>query len=208
MARVVLLALLIAGLIYGALLISSKPQVPDTSSAVSQTAMQDTAWTKIDPAAQDSPHAIVPDKDTQTAAIPAAPDAPVPAPEAVEHVRVTLPANIHDGPSASTTLLGVAQAGATAQVVSRQEEWVQIIDPASKKTGWIQSSYLETHEQPGVAALSKEEIEAALATPAEADVLASEPSDSFAKPRKSKRQGWKHHRKRGFAFRRIFRGVW
>jgi SH3-like domain-containing protein len=206
MARIVFLALLIAGLIYGALLFSSKPKVPDTSNAVSQTAMQDTAWTAIDPAAQNSPHAIVPDKPIQTPAGLAASGPEVP--EAVEHVRVTSAANIRDGPSASTTLLGVAQAGATAQVVSRQEEWVQIIDPASKKTGWIQSSYLETHDQPGVAALSKEEIEAALATSAEADVLASESSDSFAKPRKSKKQGWKRHRKRGFAFRRIFRGVW
>jgi SH3-like domain-containing protein len=206
MARVVLLALLIAGLIYGALLLSSKPRVPDTPDAVSQTAMQDTPWTKIDPAAQNSPHAIVPDKDASTAAIPPAPAALVP--ETVEHVRVTTEASIRDRPSAAATLLGVAQAGATAQVVSRQEEWVQIIDPASKKTGWIQSSYLVTHDQPGVAALSKEEIEAALATPAEADVLASEPAESLAKPRKSKKQGWKRHRKRGVAFRRIFRGVW
>jgi SH3-like domain-containing protein len=210
MARVVLLALLIAGLIYGALLFSSKPEVSDTSNAVSQTARQDTPWTRIDPAAQNSPHAIVPDQDLPTAATPTAPAASVgePLPNAVEHVRVTSAANIRDGPSATTTLLGVAQAGATAQVVSRQEEWVQIIDPASKKTGWIQSSYLETHDQPGVAALSKEEIEAALATSAEADVLASEPSESFAKPRKSKKQGWKRHRKRGFAFRRLFRRVW
>jgi SH3-like domain-containing protein len=207
MARVVLIAVLIAGLIYGALLISSKPEVSDTSNAVSQTAMQDTPWTGIDPAAQNSPHAIVPDKDIPNPAAPAA-SVPEPVPEAVEHVRVTSAANIRDGPSAATTLLGIAQAGATAQVISRQEEWVQIIDPASKKTGWIQSSSLETHAQPEVAALSKEEIEAALATPAEADVLASEPSQSFAKPRKSKKQGWKRHRKRGFAFRRIFRGVW
>src|SRR5262245_37131489 len=210
MARVVLLALLIAGLIYGALLFSSKPKVSDPSNAVSQTAMQDTPLTGIDPAAQNSPHAIVPDQDISTAATPRAPAAAVPenVPEAVEHVRVVSAANIRDGPSASTTLLGVAQAGATAQVVSRQDEWVQIIDPASKKTGWIQSSYLETHDQPGVAALSKEEVEAALATPAEADVLSSEPAETFARPHKSKRQGWKRHRKRGFAFRRIFRGVW
>src|SRR5262245_55280896 len=207
MARVVLLALLIAGLIYGALLFSSKPKVPDTSSAVSQTAVQDTPWAGIDPAAQNSPHAIVPDEPMPTPAAPAA-SVPEPVPEAVEHVRLISAANIRDGPSASTKLLGVAQAGATAQVVSRQEEWVQIIDPASKKTGWIQSSYLETHDQPDVAALSKEEIQAALATSAEADVLASEPSESFTKPRKSKKQGWKRHRKRGFAFRRLFRRVW
>ena len=207
MARVVLLALLTAGLIYAVLLFNSEPRVFESSKAVPQTAMEDTPWTRIDPAAQNSPHAIVPARSIPA---PTAPAALVheQVPNEVEHVRVTEPANIRDGPSASTTLLGTAQAGATAQVVSRQEEWVQIIDPASRKTGWIQSSSLETHDQPGVPALSKEEIEAALAASAGAGVLASEPSESFAKPRKSKKQGWKRHRKRGFAFRRIFRGVW
>src|SRR5262245_34928806 len=125
MARVVLLALLIAGVIYGALLFSSKPKVPDTSNVVSQTAVQEPPWTGIDPAAQNSPHAVVPDEPIPTPAAPAA-SVPEPVPEGVEYVRVTSAANIRDGPSASTTLLGVAQAGATAQVVSRQEEWVQI----------------------------------------------------------------------------------
>ncbi len=204
MARVVLLALLTAGLIYAVLLFSSsEPEVSQSSTGVSQTAVQDTPWTRIDPAAQNSPHAIVPANS-----IPAPTAAAASVPNEVEHVRVTEPANIRDGPSASTTLLGTAQAGATAQVVSRQEEWVQIIDPASRKTGWIQSSSLETHDQPGVPALSKEEIEAALAASAAAGVLASEPSESFAKPRKSKSYGWKRQRKRGFAFRRLFRRAW
>lgn len=204
MARVVLLALLTAGLIYAVLLFNSEPRVSESSKTIPQTAMEDTPWTRIEPAAQNSPHAIVPAKSTP------APTASVreQVPNEVEHVRVTEPANIRDGPSASTTLLGTAQAGATAQVVSRQEEWVQIIDPASRKTGWIQSSSLETHDQPGVPALSKEEVEAALATSGEVHVLASEPSESFAKPRKSKNSGWKRHRKRGFAFRRLLRRAW
>jgi uncharacterized protein YgiM (DUF1202 family) len=208
MARIVLLALFTAGLIYAVLLFSSsEPEVSQSSKAVPQTAMVDTPWTGINPAAQNSPHAIVPEQSIPAPTAPAASVAEQ-VPNQVEHVRVTEPANIRDGPSASTTLLGTAQAGATAQVVSRQEEWVQIIDPASRKTGWIQSSSLETHNQPGVPALSKEEIAAALATSAGADVLASEPSESFAKPRKSKNQGWKRQRKRGFAFRRLFRRAW
>ena len=208
MARVVLLALLTAGLIYAVLLFSSsEPEVSESSTGVSQMAVQDTPWTRIDPAAQNSPHAIVPEESVPAPTAPAASVAEQ-VPNEVEHVRVTEPANIRDGPSASTTLLGTAQPGATAQVVSRQEEWVQIIDPASRKTGWIQSSSLETHDQPGVPALSKEEIAAALAASAGADVLASEPSESFAKPRKSKNYGWKRQRKRGFAFRRLLRRAW
>ena len=207
MARVVLLALLTAGLIYAVLLFNSEPRVVESSKAVPQTAMEDTPWTRIDPAAQNSPHAILPEKSVPAPTAAAASVAEQ-VPNEVEHVRVTEPANIRDGPSASTTLLGIAQPGATAQVVSRQEEWVQIIDPASRKTGWIQSSSVETQDQPGVPALSKEEVEAALATSAEADVLASEPSESFAKPRKSKNYGWKRQRKRGFAFRRLLRRAW
>jgi SH3-like domain-containing protein len=207
MARIVLLALVTAGLIYAVLLFNSEPRVSESSKAVPQTATVNTPWTRIDPADQNAPHAIVPE-----ASIPA-PTAPAASvleqvPNEVEHVRVTEPANIRDGPSASTTLLGTAQTGATAQVVSRQEEWVQIIDTASRKTGWIESSSLETHNQPGVPALSKEEIAAALATSAGAGVLASEPSESFAKPRKSKNYGWKRHRKRGFAFGRLLRRAW
>lgn len=192
---------------------SSKPEVSDSST---QPVIQDTPWTKIDPAAQNSPHAILPE---ETFRAPAGALLPLrreseqtltnaPVLEKVEHVRVTAPASIRDGPSASTTLLGVAQAGANAQVISRQEDWVQIIDPNSKKTGWIQSSFLETHDQPGLPALSKEEIEAALDTPGEVDFLASKPSEHSVKPRKSKKNGWKHHRKRGFAFRRLLRRVW
>jgi SH3 domain-containing protein len=218
MTRVLLLSLAAAGLIYVAYasLSEGEPEVSTSPANVSR----ETAWTKIDPAAQDSPHAIVPEKLPFTRARPtsliegekAALITDVPGTsvaEQIAHVKVIAPASIREGPSNSTVILGIAQPGASAQVISRQDEWVQVIETSSKKTGWIQSSFLERHNQPGLPALSKEEIEAALATPDEADSLPSEPSKPSAKPRKSQKYGWRNsHRKRGFALRRLFRRAW
>ena len=218
MTRVVLLSLAAAGLIYAAYasLSESEPEVSPTSEAE----IRETPWTKIDPAAQDSPHAIVPGELPFTRALPTSPietaetpsmaDAPgTSVAEQIEHVKVIAPASIREGPSPSTAILGVAQPGANAQVISRQDEWVQIIEPGSKKTGWIQSSFLETHDQPDLPALSKEEIEAALATPDEVDILPPKSSKPSAKPRWSQKHGWRNsHRKRGFALRRLFRRAW
>jgi hypothetical protein len=222
MTRVVLLSLAAAGLIYAAYasLAESEPEVSPSPAIRSEAETPETPWTKIDPAAQDSPHAIVPDELPFTRAPPTSPIEAEKAPsitdlpgtsvtEEIEHVKVIAPASIREGPSNSTAILGVAQPGANAQAISRQDEWVQIIEPGSKKTGWIQSSFLETHDQPGLPALSKEEIEAALATPDEPDSLRSEPSKPSAKPRKSQKRGWGNsHRKRGFALRRFFRRAW
>ena len=222
MTRVVLLSLAAAGLIYAAYasLSESEPEVSPTSAHVSEAEIRETPWTKIDPAAQDSPHAIVPEELPFTRALPTSPIETAETPsmadvpgtsvaEQIEHVKVIAPASIREGPSNSTAILGVAQPGANAQVISRQDEWVQIIEPGSKKTGWIQSSFLETHDQPGLPALSKEEIEAALATPDEVDILPPKSSKPSAKPRKSQKHGWRNsHRKRGFALRRFFRRAW
>ena len=221
MTRVVLLSLAAAGLTYAAyaLLSESEPEVSTSPANVSEAEIQETPWTKIDPAAQDSPHAIVPEELPSARATPTSPiEAETPsiavapgtsAAGQIEHVKVIAPASIREGPSPSTAILGVAQPGANAQVISRHEEWVQIIDPGSKKTGWIQSSFLETHDQPDLPALSKEEIEAALATADEVDILPLKSSKPSAKPRKSQKHGWRNsHRKRGFALRRLFRRAW
>ena len=220
MTRVVLVSLVAAGLIFAAYasLFESEPEESTSPTNSSEPEIRQTPWTKIDPAAQGSSHAIAP-----LPFIPARPTSPIEAEktpsiadlpgtsvaEQIEHVKVIAPASIREGPSNSTAILGVAQPGANAQVISRQDEWVQIIEPGSKKTGWIQSSFLETHDQPGLPALSKEEIEAALATPDEVDILAPKSSKPSAKPRKSQKHGWRNsHRKRGFALRRLFRRAW
>jgi len=182
---------------------------------------QGTPWTEIDPAARNSSHAIVPDLSPTVALeslnspIEVENDSPTAnaqatsATEQTEHIKITSPASIREGPSISSAIIGVAKQGAEAQVVSRQSEWVEIIDAASKKTGWVESSFLETNSQPGSQALSKQEIEAALDARDEADSSAPETSKPSMVPRASKKQGSRHgHRRRGYSFRFLFRRAW
>jgi hypothetical protein len=58
---------------------------------------------------------------------------------AIELLNVNAAANIRSGPSASAEIIGIAHVGAEVQVASRDSGWVQIIDPWSSRTGWINS---------------------------------------------------------------------
>ena len=227
MIRRVLLSVVAAGLLYATYtsLVTGEFELSDSptkSPGAEPQLSQITPWIKIDPAAQNSPHAIVPDQGlSPTAALEALPS-PIEvekdlstantqatlATEQTEHIRVTSPAGIREGPSSSAPIIGVAQPGAEAQVVSRQSQWVQIIDTVSKKTGWVESSFLESNSQPGSQALSKQEIEAALDARDEVDSSAPETSQPSVGPRKSKKHGSRHHRKRGYSFRFLFRRAW
>ena len=227
MIRFVLLSVVAAGLMYAAYtsLLTGEFELSDSTTKRAEPLpfTQDTPWTEIDPAAKYSPHAIVPDQDlSSTAALEALPS-PIEvekdsstanaqatsATEQTEHVKITSPTSVREGPSTSTAIIGVAKQGAEAQVVSRQSEWVQIIDAASKKTGWVESSFLETNSQPGSQALSKQEIEAALDARDEADSSAPETSKPSGGPRTSKKHGSRHsHRRRGYSFRFLFRRAW
>ena len=206
MIRLVLLSAVAAGLMYAAYtaLLTGEFELSDSPTkspgAEPLQLSQFTPWTKIDPAAQNSPHAIVPEDDLSRTA--AAEDLPSPieaekdpstanaqvalSTEQTEHIRVTTPASIREGPSTSAPIIGVAQPGAEAQVISRRSEWVQIIDAASKKTGWVESSFLESNSQPESQALSKHEIEAALDARDEVDSSAPETSKPYAGSRKEK----------------------
>lgn len=222
MIRVVLLSLVAAGLTYAAYMSLLTGELELSPGEPLQLA-QETTWTKIDLAAQNSRHAIVPEEDlSPTAALKALPS-PIgvekdpstanaqatSAAEQTEHIRVTSPASIREGPSTSTAIIGVAQPGAEAQVVSRQSEWVQIIDAASKKTGWVESSFLESNSQPESQALSKQEIEAALDARDEVDSSAPETTKPSMGPRKSQKYGSRHsHRRHGYSFRFLFRRAW
>jgi uncharacterized protein YraI len=227
MIRLMLLSLVAAGLMYVAYtsLLTREFEFSDspTKRAEPLQFTQDTPWTEIDPAAQNSPHAIVPDQDLSTTAALEALPSPIDvekdpsianaqatsATEQTEHIKITSPASIREGPSTSTAIIGIAKQGVEAQVVSRQSEWVQIIDAASKKTGWVESSFLESNSQPGSQALSKQEIEAALDARDEADSSAPETSKPSVGPRKSKKHGSRHnHHRRGYSFRFLFRRAW
>jgi hypothetical protein len=100
MTRVVLLSLAAAGLIYAAYasLAESEPEVSTSPANGSEAEIRETPWTKIDPAAQDSPHAIVPEELPFTRAPPTSPIEAEKAPsiadvpgtsvaEQIEHVK-------------------------------------------------------------------------------------------------------------------------
>jgi Bacterial SH3 domain len=135
----------------------------------------------------------------------ASPDA---KPDHPAFMKVTSPTSIREGPSVSSAIIGIAHPGAEAQVVSRDSDWVQIIDPGSKKTGWINQSFMEPQAEPSSQPASKEEVDAALAAPAPSESnSASADRPAYAKSR-SHKHSWKHKRhRRGFAlgfFRRRF----
>lgn len=227
--RVVLLSVVAAGLMYAAYtsLLTGELELSDSSTksvgAELPQPAQETPWTKIDLAAQNSRHAIVPDDDlSPTAAFEALPS-PIEVEkdpsianaqatstaEQAEHIRVTSPARIREGPSSSAAIIGVAQPGAEAQVIARQSEWVQIIDAGSKKMGWVEASFLESNSQPRSQALSKQEIEAALDARDEVESSTPETSKPSVGPRKSHKHGSRRsHRKRGYSFRFLFRRAW
>jgi SH3-like domain-containing protein len=156
------------------------------------------------PAPQSSPPKLEGGAPPSAQSAEGSPDA---KPNQPEFVKVTSPASVREGPSASSAIIGIAHPGAEAQVVSRDSDWVQIIDPGSKKTGWIHQSFLAPQAEPASRPVSQEEIDAALAAPTESNT-ASADSESSVKSR-SHKHGWKHGRHRhGFAWGFILRRVW
>jgi uncharacterized protein YgiM (DUF1202 family) len=124
-------------------------------------------------------------------------------------MKVTSPASVREGPSVSSAIIGIAQPGAEAQVVSRESDWVQIIDPGSKKTGWIHQSFLEPQARPTSQPASQEEVDAALAEPGPAESKTASADRKPAARSKSHKRGWKHKRhRRAFAWGFIFRRAW
>jgi SH3-like domain-containing protein len=107
---------------------------------------------------------------------------PGPSPQQATFMRVMSPASIREGPSTSAAIVGIAQPGAEAQIVARSSDWVEIIDPGSKKTGWIHQSFLAPTESAS-RPVSPPEVEAALAATPESE---SATDDDLSPPLKSK----------------------
>jgi len=103
----------------------------------------------INPAAEQSGHAIVPDQSpaalaarSESASQPAQHPEPEIGPTPGDRLQVKSEASIRSGPSASAQVIGTARAGAKLQVQSRDAEWVQFVDPATKHAGWISLAFL------------------------------------------------------------------
>ena len=70
------------------------------------------------------------------------------ASQPIEWARVVLAARVHDDASVSSPTLRFYQPGTALQVVSRQNGWVQITDPASGESGWVFEQYLVPADGP------------------------------------------------------------
>ena len=183
---------------------SSQPGEVELSAS---TSVQADKLEPINPAA--GAHAIVPEP-ALSEALAAEEKASPPSTSQRERVRVASAANIHSGPSASDALLGTAQVGAEAEVASRYADWVEIIDPASEKSGWIHSEHLLPAPAVGEQGsnnesnpLSSGEQQAALGDEEEA-VHLPPPQRSLKSKKKSHKSGWRKKR-RGLALRLLRR---
>jgi hypothetical protein len=122
-------------------------------------------------------HAISPDQapyESPTLTVPPLPlqegqrSPPQSVPDSVvspslELLRVTAPTTVRNGPSTNSKKIGTATAGAELQVKSRQNDWVEFIEPSSGNSGWIHSSLLA----PAVREAKDETLPPAAATPTE-----------------------------------------
>lgn len=203
-------ALLFGG---GAEQVETKPMAAVPSPEPTQALSAD----HLTPSPQGSPHAIAveqarsPSQAKTAAATPPAEKAPAPspaetspappaatatpsatpnaAPDQPAFMTVTAPATIREGPSTSATIVGVARAGAEAQILGRSSDWVRIVDPASKKTGWIHESFLAPQPAPASRPVPPEEL-AALASP-ESDAAAGADQQPSFRP-KPRRHAYRH----------------
>ena len=131
-------------------------QAAPGQEAVTQSEIQSIARAEVR-----SPHAITPDEPPQKAPVsseatppphPAQnsesqpsssqPVASDPTFEPGEQLRVTAQTSIRSGPTEAAEVIGTAHAGAKLRVKSSEAGWVQFIDPAAQKSGWISLAYL------------------------------------------------------------------
>jgi hypothetical protein len=77
---------------------------------------------------------------------PARPDGTAYPP--IEWAKVALTAKVHGEASVSSSTLRLYQPGTALHVVSRQNGWVQIIDPTSGERGWVFEQYLVPADSP------------------------------------------------------------
>ena len=184
------------------------PHASSTQTASTSRGEEQQADPLTPPADASSPHAIVaeasppapsattklrptlePEKLPLDASRPTLPDI---GETQIDRVKITARASIQQGPSASTPIIGIAHPGAEAQVISRDSDWAQIIDPSSKKTGWVHSQFLAPQTE---ASSTSGQVDAALEQTDEA----ATPEASLKKPDRHVSKRKRH--KRGFALR-------
>jgi len=164
--KVLMLLGLVAATIYGVLVLSSDllPREPAENafggrSLGNPSDRQLRSWGTDLPSLAGSSEASLP---LPKSAVTAATNSPSPSSEAkpnsaqpggtayqpIEWAKVGLAAKVHGGASVSSPTLRFYQPGNALQVVSRQNGWVQIIDPTSGEGGWVLEQYLVPADGP------------------------------------------------------------
>ena len=95
--------------------------------------------------------AVTPASISRSASLQATTTGPDGTAEPIEWARVVLPARVHDDASVSSPTLRFYQPGIALQVVSRQNGWIQITNPASGESGWVFEQYLVPADGPTAA---------------------------------------------------------
>ena len=67
----------------------------------------------------------------------------------IEWAKVLLAARVHSEASVSSPIIRFYLAGTEVQVVSRDQGWFQLLDPATQERGWVFEKYLVSIDGPG-----------------------------------------------------------
>jgi hypothetical protein len=86
----------------------------------------------------------------------------------VEWVKVVFAAKVHGDASVSSPTLSFYRPGTALRVVSRQNGWVQVTDPASGSGGWVFEQYLVPAEGPAATQTAMETTSKPVVEPAQA----------------------------------------
>jgi hypothetical protein len=65
-----------------------------------------------------------------------------------EWVQLSSSVNVRTAPSSTAETLRIAEKGQKLRVIARMNKWVQISDPATSETGWVNSRFIETPQSP------------------------------------------------------------
>lgn len=90
--------------------------------------------------------------ETASGVSPENPSSPtVMAYQPIEWAKVILTARMHSEASVSSSTLRFFQPGTVLHVVSREDGFVEVVDPTSRESGWVFEKYLGAADSPNVA---------------------------------------------------------
>jgi len=106
--------------------------------------------------------------------------------EAVEWIKIDQVVMVRSEPSVSSLGLRSYPAGSRAQVVGRENGWVQLLDPMIQERGWVYHAYLSSIDGPGAARpkAASEKPQVQIASPPRTSTSAPKPAIRTSDPAK------------------------